>query len=111
MTSNKRQWAREDVTVPCQIGYIEDNRHPSRACVLNLSQGGIMLSTEEGFVPNQRVAITLDQDYDSLLFDFADILTGVVRWSQVIPDNARFPYQVGVSFDQELPHRLHLTEH
>ncbi len=110
MTADKRQWTREDVAVPCLVGAVEEARDPSRGYILNLSQGGVMLSTEEGFAPNQRVTITLDQDYDALLFEFADILTGVVRWTQTIPSNPRFPYQLGIAFDRDLPPRLHLIE-
>lgn len=110
MTADKRQWSRAGVAVPCLIGAVEDARDPSRGVIVNLSQGGVMVTSEEGFAPNQRVTIILDQEYDALLFEFADTLTGIVRWSQTIPSDIGFPYQLGVAFEHGLPHRLHLVE-
>lgn len=110
MTGNNRRWNREDVTVPCLVDATGDERDPAHGWILNLSQGGVMLSTEIGFAPDQRVTITIDPEYDALLFEFSETLSGTVRWAQATSANARFPYQVGISFDQDLPHRLHLTE-
>lgn len=107
---DKRTSLREPVTVPCMVTYVEDTRNTSRACVLNLSDGGLMLGAEQGFLPNQKVAITLEQGYDSMLFEFADVLTGTVRWSQHVEDASQHSYHIGIAFDKKLPHRLKLTE-
>lgn len=110
MGMEKRLYPREPVTVPCMVTYMEDARNTSRANVLNLSEGGLMLGAEQAFLPNQKVAITLEQGYDTLLFEFVDVLTGTVLWSQPVGDGTQHTFHIGVVFDKKLPHRLSLTE-
>lgn len=69
-----------------------------------------MLAAEQGFIPNQKVAIALNEEQDSLLFEFVDMLTGTVRWSQACPESKHKTYHVGIAFDGELPQRIILTE-
>lgn len=108
MEHNKRRFDREPVAVPCTVSTSDDSRGPTRARIVNLSKGGVMLTAEQGFVANERVSITLEDEYDALLFEFAETLTGTVRWSQAGAGNS--VYHVGVKLERELPHRLVLTE-
>lgn len=110
MNQNKRRFEREPVTVPCKISYEDDSRNSAKASIINLSSGGVMLAAEQGFIANERVSISLDDDYDSLLFEFAEILNGTVRWSQASMCEGRHVYHVGVALEQELTRRIFLTE-
>lgn len=110
MDHNKRRWDREPISVPCKISYEDDTRNSAMGSIINLSPGGVMLATEQGFVANERVAITLEDEYDSLLFEFAEILVGTVRWSQSTPHVGQNLYHVGVALEHELPRRILLTE-
>lgn len=110
MDRNKRRWDREPISVPCRISYEDDTRNSAEGSIINLSPGGVMLATEQGFIANERVAITLEDEYDSLLFEFAEILVGTVRWSQTAPRSGRSVYHVGVALERELPRRILLTE-
>ena len=60
MDQNKRRWDREPITVPCKISYEGDSRNSAPGSIINLSPGGVMLATEQGFIANERVAITLE---------------------------------------------------
>jgi len=110
MHHDQRRFDRTPVAVPCTICYQNDSQNPAQAQIINLSPGGIMLASEQGFITNQRVAITLDDGTDSLLFEFAEILTGTVRWSQAVKMNGLYIYHVGVALERELPPRIILTE-
>lgn len=110
MDQNKRRWDREPITVPCKISYEGDTRNSAPGSIINLSPGGVMLSTEQGFIANERVAITLEDEYDALLFEFAEILVGTVRWSQSTTSLGQSVYHVGVALERELPRRMELTE-
>lgn len=110
MDQNKRRWDREPITVPCKISYEGDTRNSTPGSIINLSPGGVMLSTEQGFIANERVAITLEDEYDALLFEFAEILVGTVRWSQSTTSLGQSVYHVGVALERELPRRMELTE-
>ena len=110
MDHNKRRYDREPVAVPCKISYEDDSRNSAQASIINLSSGGVMLAAEQGFIANERVSITLDDGYDSLLFEFAEILVGTVRWSQATKDEGQDVYHVGVALERELPHKIFLTE-
>lgn len=110
MQHNKRRWDREPISVPCTISYEDDTRNSAAGNIINLSPGGVMLATEQGFIANERVAITLEDEYDSLLFEFAEILVGTVRWSQSTTRSGQSLYHVGVALETELPRRMILTE-
>ncbi|MDP3429938.1 MAG: PilZ domain-containing protein [Desulfomicrobium sp.] len=110
MTQNNRRWDREPISVPCKISYEDDTRNSAEGSIINLSPGGVMLSTEQGFIANERVAITLEDEYDSLLFEFAEILIGTVRWSQSTATAGLGLYHVGIALERELPRRMLLTE-
>jgi hypothetical protein len=110
MDQNKRRWDREPITVPCKICYEGDTRNSALGSIINLSPGGVMLATEQGFIANERVAITLEDEYDALLFEFAEILIGTVRWSQSTTSSGQNVYHVGIALERELPHRMVLTE-
>ena len=110
MSQNKRRWEREPITVPCKISYEGDTRNSAQGSIINLSPGGVMLATEQGFIANERVAITLEDEYDALLFEFAEILIGTVRWSQSTSASGQHVYHVGVALERDLPHRMALTE-
>ncbi len=111
MSQNKRRWDREPITVPCKISYEDDTRNSAPGSIINLSQGGVMLATQQGFIANERVAITLEDEYDALLFEFAEILVGTVRWSQSTISSGQSVYHVGVALERALPRRMLLTEH
>jgi hypothetical protein len=110
MAHNKRRFDREPVAVPCTVSsrHNADNSAPAR--ILNLSEGGVMLAAEQGFMTNERVTIALEDGYDALLFEFAETLTGTVRWSQAMTGAGHKLYHVGVALERELPHRIMLTE-
>jgi len=110
MDQNKRRWDREPISVPCKISYEDDTRNSAVGSIINLSPGGVMLATEQGFIANERVAITLEDEYDSLLFEFAEILIGTVRWSQSTATPGQGLYHVGIALERELPRRMLLTE-
>lgn len=107
---NKRRWERQSVAVPCTVSYIDEQTAAARADIVNLSVGGIMLTSDQSFIPNQRVTIALEEEQDCLLFEFADILTGFVRWSQMTVENGRNRYQVGIALEQKLKKRIKMTE-
>lgn len=110
MAHNKRHFDREPVAVPCTVSYQDDIHNTARARIINLSAGGVMLAAEQGFMANERVSIALEDGYDALLFEFAEILTGTVRWSQAMTDAGQRVYHVGVALERALPHRIVLTE-
>lgn len=111
MVHDKRRFDRRPVAVPCIIRDQDDTHNGAQARIINLSPGGVMLASEQGFITNQRVSITLEDGTDSLLFEFVEILTGTVRWSHVVTDSDRRLYHVGVALERELPRRIMLTEH
>lgn len=111
MESNLRRWAREPVEVPCTISYVEDAQNASPARIINLSPGGLMLESDQGFIPDQRVSIALHEEQDTLLFEFAEVLTGIVRWSQPDDSSGRNQYRIGVALERHLVRRIRLTEH
>lgn len=108
MTGNNRRWERQPVEVPCTISYSHGIPNPARASIVNLSPGGLMLATEQSFIANERVSITLEDGNDSLLFEFAETMRGTVRWSQATA--GRGIYHVGIALEAELPTRILLTE-
>jgi len=110
MNNNQRRWDREPVTVPCTVSYEGDKRNSARASILNLSAGGLMISAEQGFIANERVSIALEEDTDALLFEFAEIMTGTVRWSQALEEGQGTVYHIGIALERKLPHRIVLTE-
>jgi hypothetical protein len=110
MNSNQRRWDREPISVPCRISYEDDTPNSAAGSIINLSPGGVMLATQQGFIANERVAITLEDEYDALLFEFAEILVGTVRWSQSATHSGQNVYHVGVALERELPRRMLLTE-
>ncbi len=110
MTGNNRRWERQPVEVPCTISYADGIPNPSRASIVNLSPGGLMLSAEQSFIANERVSITLEDGNDSLLFEFAETMRGTVRWSQAAAKAGRALYHVGIALEAELPTRILLTE-
>ena len=107
---NKRRWERQPVEVPCTVSYAGDSPSPARASIVNLSAGGLMLASEQGFIANERVFITLEDGNDALLFEFAEIMRGTVRWSQATRNGHRNIYHIGVALEAELPQRIFLTE-
>jgi hypothetical protein len=107
---NKRRWERQPVEVPCTVIYAGGHASPARASIVNLSAGGLMLASEQGFIANERVLITLEDDYDSLLFDFAETMRGTVRWSQAANSGKQGGYHVGIALEAELPQKIFLTE-
>lgn len=110
MNQNQRRWDREPITVPCKISYEGDTRNTAEGSIINLSPGGVMLATQQGFIANERVAITLEDEYDALLFEFAEILIGTVRWSQSTTASGPHAYHIGVALERSLPRRMALTE-
>lgn len=107
---DNRHWNREPVTVPCTVRYEEDHRSSAPANIVNLSTGGVMIESEQGFIANERISISLDDDNDSLLFELSATLTGSVRWSQSVKSGDRNFYHIGIAFTRELPNRILLTE-
>jgi|GEM_PF-1999811 hypothetical protein len=110
MDHNKRRFDREPVAVPCTVSSKDDADNSAPARIINLSEGGVMLAAEQGFMANERVSIVLEDGYDTLLFEFAEILTGTVRWSQAMAGAGQKSYHVGVALERALPHRIVLTE-
>ena len=110
MTGNNRRWARQPVEVQCTVSYADGIPNPARASIVNLSPGGLMLAAEQNFIANERVSITLEDDYDALLFEFAETMRGTVRWSQAAVNAGRGIYHVGIALEAELPKRIVLTE-
>lgn len=108
MDRNNRRWERHSVYVPCTVTYADGLPSPARASIVNLSPGGLMLAAEQCFIANERVSITLEDDNDSLLFEFAETMRGTVRWSQAAGGLGL--YHVGIALEAELPRRLVLTE-
>lgn len=107
---NKRRWERQSIAVPCTVSYIDEKSATARANIVNLSAGGVMLASDQSFIPNQRVTIALDDEQDCLLFELADILTGFVRWSQMTIEDGRNQYRVGIALERELKKRIKMTE-
>jgi hypothetical protein len=110
MTRNNRRWERQAFEVPCKVSYANGIATETPASIVNLSPGGVMLASEQAFIANERVSIELEDGFDALLFEFADTLTGTVRWSQATRSGGRDAYHVGVAFERELPHKIILTE-
>ena len=110
MNRDQRRWDREPITVPCKISYEGDTRNWAEGSIINLSPGGVMLATQQGFIANERVSIALEDEYDALLFEFAEILVGTVRWSQSTTASGPHAYHVGVALERSLPRRMLLTE-
>ena len=110
MNRDQRRWDREPITVPCKISYEGDTRNWAEGSIVNLSPGGVMLATQQGFIANERVAISLEDEYDALLFEFAEILVGTVRWSQSTTASGPHAYHIGVALERALPRRMLLTE-
>ncbi len=107
---NNRRWERQPVEVPCTVSYAGEHPNPAPASIVNLSPGGLMLASEQGFIANERVAITLNDGYDALLFEFAEIMRGTVRWSQATHRDGRNVYHIGIALEADLPRRIFLTE-
>jgi hypothetical protein len=107
---NNRRWERQPVEVPCTISYAGEHPNTAPASIVNLSPGGLMLASEQGFIANERVSIVLDDGYDALLFEFAEIMNGTVRWSQATQLGGRNVYHIGIALEAELPKRIILTE-
>ena len=110
MNRDNRRWKRHSVEVPCTVNYDDGIPNPTRASIVNMSTGGLMLASEQGFVANERVSITLDDDYDALLFEFAATMRGTVRWSQAASNDRHGIFHVGIALEADLPSRIHLTE-
>jgi len=107
MNSDNRRWKRHPVEVPCTVNYDDGLPNPTRASIVNMSTGGLMLASEQGFIANERVSITLDDDYDALLFEFA---ATTVRWSQAASNERHDVFHVGIALEADLPRRILLTE-
>ena len=110
MASNNRRWERQAFAVPCKVSYTNGIANQTQASIVNLSPGGVMLASEQAFIANERVPIELEDGFDALLFEFADTMTGTVRWSQATRGGGQDAFHVGVAFEQELPHKIILTE-
>ena len=69
------------------------------ATLIDVSQGGIGLSTEKGNSPGTAVDITMN-----LINDYT--IHGTVEWALLINREGKFQYRIGIEADQN-----HVAEH
>ena len=91
-TTERRRYPRNETEIRVTI---HNNGEEISATLIDISQGGIGLITERGFLPGTKIDITINY-----IEDYA--IQGTVRWAQLISNGDRTQYRIGIEADSIL---------